>query len=364
MALKVAIIGAGVSGLSCAIELERNNIKPVIFERRAHVGEALDYCSIWPRVLNRPITDPLKYLKQEYNLTLAPISRIKKMVMCSPKEKATQRGSLGYIFKRGVHAYSLENQLLNYVSSPVTFNSYIEIEDVKDKFDYVFVATAHTLIPKKFSLWTDTFNANVRVATIVGNFTPTETIMWQDINYAKNGFCYLVPHNDKEASLVLIVNGITNNELDYYWKKFLFTEDIRYYISGTTDAEHDCGFVEPRQLENMFFIGNCGGFTDDLVGCGGINAIESGMLAARAVIYGKDYNTLSKPIFEDIVKLHEIRKTMNTLDNSQIDLFIKVLGLPIIKNALYNNPFSRMSSTHKGARLLGNLIKRRRSTVQ
>lgn len=31
--MKVAIIGAGLSGLSCALELERHKIKPVILKR-------------------------------------------------------------------------------------------------------------------------------------------------------------------------------------------------------------------------------------------------------------------------------------------------------------------------------------------
>lgn len=362
--MKVAIIGAGISGLACAIELERHKIKPVIFEKRAHIGEALDFCSIWPRVLNRQVMDPLQYLKKEFNLTLTPLNPIKKMIMYSPNAKATQRGSLGYVFKRGVHAYALENQLFNYVSSSVTFNKYIELEAVKDKFDYIIVATALTQIPKEIGVWTDTFNSNIRVALVVGKFKPTEVVMWQDVKYAKNGFCYLVPHNEKEASLVLIVNGITSYELDYYWKEFLFKEDIRYYISATIDAEHDCGFVEPRQVGNIFFVGNSGGFTDDLIGCGGINAIESGMLAAHAIVYGKDYNTLTEPIFKDIVKLHEIRKTMNAFGNSQLDLSTKALGFPLIKNLVYNNPVLKLSDAYKGAIMLRHLIKGKRQSVK
>ncbi|MHB1392154.1 MAG: NAD(P)/FAD-dependent oxidoreductase [Clostridia bacterium] len=362
--MKVAIIGAGLSGLSCAIELERHRIKPVILEKRAHVGEALDYTVIWPRVINRPIMDPLKYLKKEYALELTPLNHIKKMVMFSPDHCAVERGSLGYIFKRGYHNHAVEKQLLNYVKSPITFNKYIEVENIKDQFDYVVAADANSLTPKKLGVWTDTFNAHTRIATVLGKFKPTEIIMWMDTTYTKNGFCYLVPVSAKEANLVQIVNGITSYDLDYYWKEFLFTEDIDYYISGTTDAEHDYGFVQPRQVGNVLFVGNSAGFTDNLIGCGGLNAIESGMLAARAMVYGKDYDILSKPIFEDIVKLHEFRKAMNTFGNNRINMFIKVLGLPFLKNTIYNNSFFKMSHTSHSAKLYNAFIKNSRNTVE
>lgn len=362
--MKVAIIGAGLSGLSCAIELERHKIKPVVFEKRAHVGEALDYSIIWPRVINRPIMDPLKYLKREYNLDITPQNHIKKMIMYSPKSQATERGSLGYIFRRGYPDHALEKQLLNYLRNPITFDRYVEIEDIKNEFDYIVAATSNSIIAKKLGVWTDTFNAHSRIATIVGKFKPTEVIRWLNTEYAKNGFCYLVPKSETEACIVQIVNGITSYELDYYWKEFLFTENIQYYISGTTDTELDCGFVQPRQVDNVLFVGNSGGFTDDMLGCGGINAIESGMLAARAIIYGKDYNTLSLPIFKDIEKLHELRKAMNTLDNSKTDLLVKALNLPIIKNAIYNNPFFRMSNASKHIRLYNNFVKSRRNSVE
>jgi flavin-dependent dehydrogenase len=234
----------------------------------------------------------------------------------------------------------------------------------KNEFDYIIVACANNIIAKKLDVWTDTFNANIRIATIVGKFKPTEAIMWMDRKYAKNGFCYLIPNNDKEASLVQIVNGITSYELDYYWKEFLFTEDIQYYISGTIDSENDCGFVQPRQVGNVLFVGNSGGFTDDFLGCGGLNAIESGMLAARAIVYGNDYNILSMPIFKEIEKLHELRKATNTLGNPQTDQLVRFLGLPIIKKALYNNPFFRLSNTSKSVRLYNFFKKSKKNSVE
>lgn len=362
--MKVAIVGAGLSGLSCAIELERHGIKPVIFEKRAHVGEALDYSVIWPRIMNRPKMDSLRYLKKEYALDLTPLNHIRKMVMLSPKYRAVERGRLGYILKRGYHNYSVENQLLNYVKSPVTFNKYIEAADIKDEFDFVVIANATSTTAKEFGLWTDTFNAYTRAATVLGKFKPTEIIMWLDKDYAKNGFSYLIPVNEKEAHMVQIVNGITSCELDYYWKEFLFKENIGYYISDTTDAEHDCGFVQPLQTGNILFVGNAAGFTDDLIGCGGLNAVESGMLAARAMIYGKDYNTLAKPIFDDILKLHEFRKAMNTMGNGRLNILVKLLGLPLLKHALYNNPFFRVSDTQTMAKRYNAFVKGRKNTVE
>lgn len=357
-------MGAGISGLSCAIELERHGIAPVIFEKRAHVGEALLYSIIWPRIVGRLVTDPLKYLRKEYNLELLPSACIKKMVMFSSEKKAVERGSLGYIFRRGFQNHSLESQLLHYVKTSINFDRYIELEDIGDKFDYVVVADANSISAKKLEVWTDTFTAHVRIATVLGKFDPSEVMMWMNTKYVKNGFCYLVPNSNKEASLVIIVNGITSYELDYYWKEFLFTENIEYEISATTDAEHNCGFVQPLQAGNVLFTGNAAGFTDDLIGCGGLNAIESGMLAGHAIAEGKDYNVLTKPIFEDIVKLHELRKAYNRLDNGQLNLMVGALDIPIIKNALYNNPFFKMSDMHKAARLFNSYSKKSSKNVR
>ena len=41
--IKVAVIGAGIAGLSCAIELERHGITPVIFEK--NTGRAVPFPS-------------------------------------------------------------------------------------------------------------------------------------------------------------------------------------------------------------------------------------------------------------------------------------------------------------------------------
>ena len=69
--MKVAIIGAGASGLSCAYQLYKNNIKPTIFEQKSWLGETLDLPAVKLNMFNTPITDPLKYLKKNYGILLS-----------------------------------------------------------------------------------------------------------------------------------------------------------------------------------------------------------------------------------------------------------------------------------------------------
>jgi flavin-dependent dehydrogenase len=357
---KVAIIGAGISGISCALELERHGIRPVIFEIKAHVGKAINCSIIWPRVLFRTKTAPLKYLKKQYGISLTPTNPIRKIIMFSQNNSTTVKGKLGYIFLQGTHEYALERQLFNYIDTPVTFNRYVEAENIKNDFDHIVIANSCSSTAKKYSLWTDTFSVIVRVATVVGKFNPTEVILWQNTRYSNNAFCYLIPNGPKDACLVQIVNGITSYELDHYWKEFLFIENLDYSITGHTDAEFDCGYVEPLQHENMLFVGDSGGFTDDFLGYGSFNAIESGILAARAIALGQDYNTLVEPIYADIKKLHELRRSMNSLDNSGIEKFTAFLGTPVLKNVMYNNPIFRFQQAAPLAKLYNSIIRKRK----
>ncbi|MFZ5353794.1 MAG: FAD-dependent oxidoreductase [Bacillota bacterium] len=347
--MKVAIIGAGVSGLSCAFELKRHGITPTVYEKNNYIGDSLSFSTIWPRIFNRHKKDPLQYLKQQYALELNPTAELRKIVMISPNNKATVRGRLGYIMKKGREPYALEKQLHSLSNVPIHYDSYINIDDIRDSYEHIVIAATFNTIPKKLGIWSDTFTAHARVATVLGSFNDSTTYTWLNTEYAKNAFAYLIPNSSKEASLVLIVNGIAQSELDSYWKKFIESENISYHITTAIDAEHACGYVETYKLDNMYFAGNCAGFTDDLLGCGGLNAIESGILAAKAVASGIDYNLAVEPIFRHISRLHQFRKAFNTLENDDYDRILTVLGLPAVKQLIYNNPFFRIEHLNKYA---------------
>lgn len=350
--LKVAIIGAGVSGLSCAYELEKNGVNPVIFEKRSHIGEGLAYTGLWPHQFMRTYFNPLLYLKRKYGINLTPLSSVREITMYSPGKKLTVRGNHGCIFKRGVEKYSLENQFASNLSSPVIFDRYIEsINDIRNDFSHIVVACAGNLIPKELGVWNDAFSAQGRVATIVGNFDPSACFLWLNTRYANNSFAYIIPNSAKEASLVLLVNNIASREMDYYWNEFQRIEDIKAVIIQTRDIEHFAGYLDSYQIGNIYITGNSAGFTDNLLGIGAFNAIESGIFAARAIMHKLDYNSLVQPIVRNIQKLGNVRSAMNNLDNDGFDRFIGILKAPVIKQLVYKNPLFRFNNVSSLAKL-------------
>ena len=94
--MEVAIIGAGISGLSCAITLEKNGIKPTIFEKRNCVGDRFVNAEAMFSILNRPNEESLPHLAEKYQINLKPTDKIDKIFIHSKNELGTINGEIGY----------------------------------------------------------------------------------------------------------------------------------------------------------------------------------------------------------------------------------------------------------------------------
>src|SRR5690554_3205795 len=99
--MDVTIMGAGLSGLSCAITLERNGISPAIFEKRDKVGDRFVNGEILLSIFSRPVHDCIASLSEEYGIFLKPTSNIQKIELYSKNEKAIIEGHLGFTNIRG-----------------------------------------------------------------------------------------------------------------------------------------------------------------------------------------------------------------------------------------------------------------------
>lgn len=346
--MDVAIIGAGLSGLTCAHELLRQGIKPTVFESKKYVGEVLDLPLVILNMFNMPISQPLKYLKKDYDINIEPNFLIKKMVMHTANNNLRVNSNLGYILKRGRYEDGLESQILRNANIPIKFDSYIDLNTIKDDFDYIVVATGTPDIAKDLSIFTSKFECNARIAKVLGDFDVNKIIAWLNKVFCKSGFAYLVPNSQKDARLVLVVNNISPNELDYYWKKFLQLVNIEYEISNIIDVTHIVGYVKPVQYKNIMLCGNAGGFLDDILGFGSIKAMISGALAAKSIVEKRNYNKITQKLFEDIKQMDKFRKALNTFDNKRIDSLLEFVSNPVIKYYVYHNPFFKAT---QGVRL-------------
>lgn len=356
--MKVAIVGSGLSGLACAHEFKRHGIIPTVFEKKGYIGEVLEIPAILLNSFNTITRNPVEYLNKKFDIEITPHYELNEIVLVSPTKTHTINGKMGSIFLRGREKGYLTMQMKEAVEIPMTLNTLAKIDEIKDEFDYIFIGTGTLEIPMQMNLATVHFDAYVRIGTVLGEFKTNSVKVWMNTKYAKHGYAYLVANNAKSALLVLIVDNIKQNELDYYWNEFLTTENINYEIIETKDIRHIVGAVNDLQVDNLYFMGNAGGCIDSMLGFGSMTALISGATAANCVINGLDYNKEMKKIVNDTLAKYEFRKVFNTFDNDAMDLFCSVETLPVIRQLIFNNPLLKATYGTFVAKIYNSVVKK------
>ncbi|PAB59921.1 FAD-dependent oxidoreductase [Anaeromicrobium sediminis] len=340
--MKVAIIGAGLAGLSCAHALESLKIDFHIFEKNLE-NYYLEYSIATMKLQNLFRKDLIKHIKKTMGLKLTPLDKLHTIEMYSQNSSFQVCGNLGYIFQRGsFNENTLEKQIMSQLKTKINYNSHIEIDHIKNEYDYIVVATGTNKIPKKYNLWTNTFSAYTRIGKMVGDFRTDLLKMWINKDYCNNAFAYLIPNNSKESFAMLVVDNISHPELDFYWKKFLDTVPLEGTLISTFDVYKDTGFMSNLVHENVIFVGDAAGFCDNFLGFGAMGAIHSGYAAAQHIGHNLDYEKEMTRQIEYIRNMDYYRKAMNNMDNKDLDHLINILDLPILKGVIYKNPFFRM----------------------
>lgn len=333
--MKVAIIGAGPAGLSCALELEKHGIVPDIFEQRHRPGDLFDHCAAVLQLFTRP-NDPLQNLKDKFSLELQPLAMVKSIRMKSPHKEAVTKGNLGYFFLRGGDPNSLESQLYRKLKNPIITNTKVKYSDIYQDYDYVVDASGGREGARSEGIWSTVYDTYLIGGSIIGEFNQSELLMWIDTRYSRTAYAYLAPIEPRRAFLGLVVPNSSVDEARLKWKDFWELERHPYEQVNEIIVEHKAGFVYPHQVGNIIFAGIAGGFQEPFLGFGMISSLKSGVLAGRSIAEGNRYEDLLIQLKEDMKHSLVLREMFNSVDNTTLDRVVALLGTSGIKQFLYN----------------------------
>jgi flavin-dependent dehydrogenase len=333
---RIAIIGAGISGLACALELERHGITPAIFEQRSRPGELFSHVAGTLQLMSRPIQDQVAFLHNHLHLPVKPLAPLRRIIMHTPNTTRSITGHLGYFFLRGQDEGSTESQLYSLLKTPVFYNHYADWRILAHHYDYVVVGDGIQQVPRILGCWQDILKTWVRGAVVLGNFDPNTLIMWINTRYCRSAYAYLTPFDSRRASLVLIVSESNGDEIEEKWRLFWEVEGLDYQIVESFSIQHISGYCYPPQVGNVILVGNAGGFMEPFLGFGLMAALRSGIYAGRALARGESYTNLTYDLRQQIIHALALRRVLNGMTNADYDRLVNLLTAPGIRQLIYN----------------------------
>lgn len=338
--MKVAILGAGPAGLSCAIECERLGVQAEIFERGINVGWIFPSVNFLPNIFyNHYGDDVRKYMKSEYGIDFTVLNNTKSFTMKSAGKQASINGTLGLTIARGKSDQSLENQLLRQINkTPIYYNYLGDYKELAKQFEYVVVATGRETEARDMGLWQDEDTITIIGATVIGSFDINSSTIYFNTEYAGTGYGRLTPINQQCAVIELYMIGKPEMQALELFQKFIYTEklDKVEFLYKNIPPAFTAGKVTKFQKNNILLTGRAAGLVDRVLGVGAVEAMISGTMAARAIARKEDYNSMVKPLQSHIESISTFRKNINNFSNADFDKIVSLLGTPGIKQAIYN----------------------------
>lgn len=334
--MNVAIVGGGLAGIVCALELEKYGIKPDLFERKDKIAEPYRHVGAALEIVLRPINDPLIYLREHYGVSLEPSGLVKKVIHNSPSLSVTITGRLGYFLNRGAGSASMDNRLAAGLKCRIFTNNEVDYKELKKYYDHVVVASGYPTEAIEMGLWKHIIKMSIKGTVIKGNFESDTFILWVNKDYCRSGYAYLAPFSSTEASLILAVDEVEPEDIDKYWERFIKYENLGYKIIESFKRVHYSGFMYPHSVGNSYFIGNASGCLDPLLGFGVFPTVVTACAAAKSIALGVAYEPQIKSVVELNMKLLEFRRMFNRLNNQGLDALIGSLGLPGVNSLIYN----------------------------
>jgi flavin-dependent dehydrogenase len=320
----IKILGAGLSGLSAAILLAREDYLVEVYEKGNHIGGRFqkNICSI------RNYGEE-KFLDEisKFGIQLREVNSIKKAVKISENYEhvVENENSLYSIVIRGRDKESIENQLYE-----KAINSGVEVHFNNEGLKYsdidIFASGSEWMERNVYGVGYRYAKPKIDVDTIY---------LFYNNNASPLGYTCVVP--DGENAIVLSVSfdkskfAYLRDHLDRYLEENSTLKKI-FSNATLTEAIDGFGYYCKDPIENAIhnkkiYIGESAGFLDASRGFGIRYAIITAALAAKSIIEKEDYCFLLKKYFNDEFKENwSKRQKINKLTNEDYDVILSHLG--------------------------------------
>ncbi|SFL73352.1 NAD(P)/FAD-dependent oxidoreductase [Salibacterium qingdaonense] len=343
--MRIAIMGAGLSGLSCALMLEKHGISADIFEKRSRVGDRFVNGEAFMSFLTKPIDDVVRYLSEEFHLYVKPASAISCLTFYSGRQKAVIEAHSGFITLRGRHRHALEQQLAEQVSSPVHYHSERTYESLQQDYTHVILATGDASYAANLRNFQEYLSVSLKGAIIEGNFERDHVRIWLDNNIAPQGYAYLLPISSTKANLVMAypdTSAGSKEQTEKRWQLLLEAASQALQQSLPINDQfqiknYKIGMCCSPRIGNTFFTGNCFGSIMPFLGFGQLESILTGIYAAFDLCgYGR-YEEFTKPLRKSFHDSMVLRQGMETLNNDGFSFIVKQLNTSVGKRLFSSN---------------------------
>ncbi len=339
-------MGAGLSGLACAIILEQNHISPDIYEKRAEVDDRFINCEILLSILTSPINDAIKFFSKNYNIYLKPQNNINKLIIHSENEKAEITGHLGFTNLRGRIDNSLSKQLAEQVKSSIVYNSQKTYKQLSKNYSHIILATGDAADANKLQKYNIELTVTLKGAIIEGDFDPHTVQAWLNNKLAPKGYGYLIPLSRKKANIVIgIPDSEKKHNLELLWNKYIqevqnvINRDINNFYNHFEINNYIVGLCETPQIGNTYFVGNNFGTIMPFLGFGQVESMLTGIYAAYDITGKGDYKQLTRPLKTSNLDSFTLRKSLEKMNNKHYDLAVKVLD-GYLGQKIFNSKFN------------------------
>ena len=279
----------------------------------------------------RPV-DALQELRSA-GFDLAPFARVQHTFRYSPHARNEIVGPAHYLFLRGTGPETVDQQLLRRCKAAgVRFH----LGETVDPSEVDLVATG----PPRDR--TGILGAGYTVRAEGATLRPDSAYALFDNEVAPHGYLAITPGPASHS-----IYSVSWSELDYGrllarverafgipWVRDLLGPARRVgRIHGRASYVQDP--IARAERDGVLYVGEAGGFQDAVAGFGFRYAALSGVLAARAVLRGRDYRELLRETFgTEFQDAYAFRERLNRATNEDYDAMVGRLG-PRISLAEY-----------------------------